>query len=177
MRIMLFGAMGILLMLSGCIIVNNFNEYWEHGTRDPALDGVWHMPNSQRPALVFSPSDKDYYVTVPDDVEQKSTPSEEHARTLTIGSHTFLMIKTTKEQLGGDLVLYTVKEDKLTLYAPVKSKRESFEKSYAGTNIETTSQTARIKTLDVRTVRILQSLAAKPDYWQVTGTYYREEMK
>ena len=177
MRSLLICISTIMLWLSGCIIVEDFKDYWDRGSLDSRLDGVWHMPQSQKPAIIFSPTQDSYHIIVPDEVDTESLTPSEHARTLKIGRHHFLMIKNSEDNSGGDLVRYTIKNDMLTLYSPRSEKREDFQQNYAGSNILVNDHTARIKQLDVRTIRILQSFAAKPDYWEVMGTYIRKEKK
>lgn len=157
---------GLAFLLTGCIIVDDFKGYWAKGTVDARLEGQWEDQGSKEPSVIFVHRDGYYEFVVPNE-----TPPSEVIRTLGIGSHTFLMIKSTMENPGGDLIRYSVEGNTLTFYSPNEKKREEFLKQYKNRHIVLDEDTIRFTEINRQIIWILQTLSAKPDYWAVTGTY------
>jgi hypothetical protein len=152
------------LALMACINVDDFGVYWNEGTLDPQLEGSW-MPEKQAAdqCLRFK-KNKDSYQF---DNGDKEVPD---ARTLAIGSYSFLMVKKPKEK-DGQLYKYTATKDSFVIYQLNKEKKEDFLKKYNTSNVVFENDVVKIKVLNKPSIAMLRNIAAQDNYWQVLTAY------
>lgn len=174
MRYVWVCAFAVAVLLSGCIPVDDFKEYWGKGVIDPELEGAWYQSESHDLAFTFSRAGDVYHVVEPPRENAVTKTSSDRVRTLMVGNHHFLMIKDSDDTSGGELGLYVVSDAMLTLYSPREEKKDSFLETYTGDNVVINEQAFGIKELDAETLRVLESIADQPDYWEITATYVRK---
>ena len=166
MKKYLFWVTLMTLVLSGCIVVDDFKQYWNKGTVDPKLEGQWQDQGSKEPSVIFVRQEENYALVVPNE----TTPSE-LIRTLSIGKYTFMMIKTSKEDKGGDLIRYSVEGNALKFYTPNEKKKTEFQRFYKLNAVVFDEETIRFKEINAQIISMLQAVSGKPDYWELSGTY------
>jgi hypothetical protein len=134
-QILLIGL--VALFGGGCaapIHVKDFGTYWGKGTVDPVLEGGWWLvgigdgPKAQSSdSLVIFDKEGDHYLLTQvssDTVDKAETWTQ--AKTLMLGKHKFLMLRKVDQKaekqttkISGDIELYSVQKECLTLYNPV----------------------------------------------------------
>jgi hypothetical protein len=172
-----------LLMLTSCIEVDNFGDYWDKATIDPTLAGKWQKiseedevtPTGQ--SWVFAVKDGSYEVHTfmhgkPADDDGPMFP----VRTITVGPYKFLangpeqgsMVRYTLE---GDEAVFLVLEPKAT-WAFIKKNFPGQDSFYKGDPEDTpdemdqSDEPMKIDTFTDQTFKILSSIPDTEVYWE-----------
>ena len=173
-----------VLFLSSCIPVEDFGIYWDKGIIDPALLGKWkgeanngyHMINKGGTYQIDS-LDKE------DRKEKDYSPIA--ARTLKVGSYTFLMtfIKEGDEK-ETVLIRYKKKGDIIQQYSLKSRKMDTFlEKNYSkAKNIKKFkckgrcwyNPGVRIEKFDNEVYKILSEIPDTKKFWILDERYLRQ---
>jgi hypothetical protein len=126
----------LLLLLTSCLEVENYGDYWDKGSIDPSLSGKWLKisetdevtPTGQ--SFIFTPKDGSYQVQTfshgkPADDDGPIYP----VRTITVGPYKFL----AKGPDQGSMVRYTVEGNAVVFYELNSKKAWAFfQKNYPG---------------------------------------------
>lgn len=89
-----------LLLLTGCIDVDNAGDMWSKAALDPALEGFWKYSNEDDPDPVIGfirlRKENDYYVT--DLFDRKNQPLKEkdsvfYIKSLMLGKNTYMLVR------------------------------------------------------------------------------------
>lgn len=134
--------------LSGCIVVQDFGTYWNKGTQDTCILQIVEITMLEGNA--------------------RGVPTAELARTLKLGPHRFLMLRDRPNDIGGNLYRYEVKNGEYIAYRLNNDMQQRFLERYGNNKLVTlTNETATISQLNDESVKLLQAVAAEPDYWIV----------
>lgn len=134
------------LLLSGCIVVDDFGNYWNKGFIDSCVNAI----------------------VLPSLTEDADTSAEAHEvelRSIQLGTHTFLMIRDHPGDPSGNMIRYNIDKNEYVSYRLNETKREDFLHYYPDSGIVLTSETATIPELNVKTATLLATIADDPSYW------------
>lgn len=158
------------LFFAGCMVVEDFGSYWDKGTLDPFVEGRW-ISNDKKACGSYI-LEGDHYIS--------SDNSFEQMKTLEVNGSKFLMSwnkqpEDVKYGSSKNMIKYTADENKLVFFNPKREKQEEFETTYDTTNFEIGKHSVRIKVLDEKTIEILGSVGANPDYWEEGGVMLKRD--
>ncbi len=143
-------ALGLTLILTGCLIVEDFGTAWNEAKPDPCLNKIAES----------------LYVT-----EFRRDPANKDMNTLahawTVGGHYYLLFKKSAEDKGGYLYRFTVTEGIFQRWRLKPTMRELFEKTYPNAAVSLARDTVTLKTIDANTKKLLLELSDKPEYWEI----------
>lgn len=135
MRVMAF--VSLLLILTGCIDVDDLGDTWSKAKPDKSLVGKWHSvpfedpeKHTQKTFIEFKDlgDHLEAMLTEEGDVEQKDAPIA--TKTLIYGGKTFLLMRSDKpESKSGTLILYERKDDSLVFSVLQKPELNPFIKT------------------------------------------------
>lgn len=134
----------VACLLVGCIVVDDFAEYWNKGFVDTCVNEI-----------VLRDMEED----------DNGSPSAVEMRSLKLGDHTFLMMRDHPSDKGGNLMLYKLDKEDFITYRLDENKREDFLRDYPDAGIILTSETATIPVLNQKTADLLQTIASDANYW------------
>ena len=142
-----------LLLLSACILVEDFGTAWDKAKPDSCLTKI---------------AQSLYYA------EFQRDPSEKHmddlARGITLDGQNFLLLKKDPEDKGGRLYKFDVAPGHpstiFTRYRLVPTMRATFEKNYPNAPVSLKRDTVSIETLNAETEALLVTIAKNPKYWE-----------
>jgi len=132
-------------MLAGCIVVDDFGEYWAKGSVDPCVNAI-----------------------LDGDMREDGEPVADIntvARSLHMGTHRFAMLRDLPEENKGNLFRYAVKDGSFVMYRLNEKMRDAFTIRYPDSGVIIDSATAKIPVLDARMMNILVQIADDPEYW------------
>jgi len=131
--------------LAGCIVVDDFAEYWDKGFIDHCVNDIMSTGEGSRNG---KPRNKTMLM-----------------RSLRVGNHTFLMVRERPSDTGGSLILYQIEDGQYVAYRLNESKREDFLRDYPDSGVILTSETATIPKLTADSVSLLAQIADDSSYW------------
>lgn len=136
----------VALALAGCIVVDDFGDYWNKGFIDNCVNEI---------ALTDHDHDK---------------PRNSHSKTLLmrslrVGKHTFLMMREDMGDKGGSIVRYKIEDGDYVAFRLNESKREDFMLEYPESGAVLTSDTATIPVLNKDSIAMLSQVADDESYW------------
>lgn len=140
----MFGA--LVLVLSGCIVVDDFGSYWNKGFIDNCVNSIVNANHD-------------------DDRRHNTQPKPMLLRSLRVGSHTFLMMRDDMASKGGNIMLYKIVDGDYISYRLNESKREDFSRDYPNSMVVLTSETASIPVLNNESIALLSQVADNESYW------------
>lgn len=143
-------AIALLLLLSGCILVEDFGPSWNEAKPDICLSKV---------------ATSLYYAEFRRDPKDKKM--DELARALSWGGHHYLLFKKEASDKGGRLYRFTVIHGIFQRWRLKPTMRGTFLKEYPDAPVILERDTVTITTLDDETKKLLLDLSAKPDYWEI----------
>ncbi len=147
-------ACAAFFLLTACIIVDDFGDYWAQGFNDPCLNDIG--------AELYQ---KSFEQAVP--TEQSS----DYIRAVRIGETLFFLIKKSPEDAGGHAYYFDVESGILNVYRPDPAQRHAFEAAYPNAMVELDKDTARLKILDANNSQLLASVARKEQFWNKDSSY------
>jgi FAD/FMN-containing dehydrogenase len=189
-------ALAALLLLAGCIPVEDLGEQWDRGIIDPDLEGGWRTGEDE--FLSFQ-READHYLVLQVSAWGAELGPEEAlpARTLALGEHKFLMLRVEDKEAGesyAGLVRYVVADDVLTVYQceeeplaeAIKEGRVKGRLPEAPVPEEEQAEAeeepevmdwgmATISILDDQAIAFLTELANDPESWAEEQRYHRVE--
>ena len=186
-------AVAALIALTSCTEVKHFGAYWDKGVVDPALAGRWNkmaepgFSMSSTPGVytyVFEKDGSSYSLRMINPIDPR-LPADEAARqkadnetryavrTLTIGGHTFFMVKLPPGPPGqqdGIVERYDISGGVLREYhMDARRTSEWLEAKHpTAKNISVTTgdgAQVTIDTFDDDVFRLLSEVADDPKYW------------
>jgi len=162
-------ALLLAFLLTACIVVHDFGEYWGQGYVDPALAGTWL--DGKGNSVTFLKNGDSYRVFYSQRDEEI-----EAARTLKLGDATFLMVKDKKRNVSGSLNLYALVKGKLGFYVPNSDARDDFIANYGNSGIRVNRNSVDITKLTPEIAGILLKIAQEPKYWIASKSYSRAKL-
>ncbi len=145
-----FASMVALLLLSGCIIVEDFGAAWKDSSADPCLSKLAET----------------IYAT-----EYRRNPEGLAMDTLahgwTLEGNTYLLLKKEPEDVGGRLYRFAVQNGIFQRFRLDPAMRDLFEREYPNAPVSLKRDTVKLETLNADTEALLTDIANKREYWQI----------
>ncbi len=139
-----------LLLLSACILVDDFTPQWNDGKTDSCTAKMAQ-------AL--------YYTEFRRDPEGKEI--NDLAREFTIDKFHFLMLKEAAADKGGRMYRFGVVNGIFQRYRLNPAMKKQFEQEYPNAPISLAHDTVEVKSLDAEVMQLLTAINAKSDYWEI----------
>lgn len=143
-------ALAAAVLLSGCLIVEDFGHAWKDSAPEPCLSKIAES----------------LYAT-----EFRRDPTGmdmgELAHGWTLDGNTYLLLKKAPDDQGGRLYRFQVQNGIFQRFRLDPAMRDLFEKDYAGAPVSLKRDTVTLTTLNADTEKLLTSIANKPEYWQI----------
>lgn len=143
-------ALGAALLLSGCILVEDFGHAWKDSAPDHCLSEI---------------GESLYATEFRRDPKGLELDQLVHGWTLE-GNH-YLLLKKSPEDLGGRLYRFDVTSGIFRRYRLDPAMRDLFEKQYPKAPVSLKRDTVKFETLDAETEKLLTTIANQPEYWQI----------
>jgi len=169
-------------LLSSCITVDDFGDYWQKGTIDSRLFGSW-QEEKQPQVLIISKNDSMYRIDSGDAKERvRKDYAPLLARTLKVQDNTFLMICDSIKCPGtGDLIRYKITGDMIEVYilrgeamnALLKEKYPHAESFLVDNNEGSHITGPHITKLNDEAFKILSGIPNDKKYWGLGERYRR----
>lgn len=141
----MMAAVCLCVMVSGCIVVDDFAGNWEKGFIDICANDLMNNGDIRG--------------------ARRLRAKTSLMRSLRVGDHGFLMTREHENDKGGNLIRYAVRDGEFVTYRLNESRREDFKRQYPDSGVVITSETATIPVLDARALALLESVAADESYW------------
>lgn len=141
-------ALAVACVLSGCIVVGDFGDYWNKGFIDNCVNEIQHNRSKEER-----------------NAKAKVAARRMLMRSLRIGKHTFLMVRENPDDPGGNILRYKIENGKYISYRLNESKREEFLRDYPDSGVVLTSETATIPVLNDDSAKLLEKIADDESYW------------
>ena len=149
-----------VLTLTGCLMVEDFGDYWEKGFADKCITEIARAN----------------YI---DEANKGKTDEELHSlvRSVTLGDYNYLMMKDEVGGKSGMLTLYEVKDGQYIAYSIKDGMSKTFKEEYPNAPItlegDDTAPIAKAAALTPDVVKIIEEIANREDYWtESTKTPY-----
>lgn len=139
-----------LVLLSGCILVEDFSPMWEKGVADPCISKM---------------AESLYYNEFRRDPSGKNM--DELAHSFTLGKEHFLMLKQEPTDKGGRMYRFGIVHGIFQRYRLDPAMRRAFEISYPDAPVSLEHDTVKLTSLGEPQLKLLQEIAANPDYWEI----------
>lgn len=176
-----------VLFLSSCILVEDFSSYWDKGVVDSALLGKWKGESGNGNGYDIVEKEDIYQI---DSLDEKDRKEEDYfsiaAKTLNVGSYTFLMAFMEGDKKGAVLIRYKKEGDIIQQYSLKSVKMNAFleEKYPEVKNIKKAEYEKkhwytfgiRIRKFDKEVYKILLEIPDTRDFWAPDGKYFRVDL-
>lgn len=139
-----------MLMLSGCILVEDFAPEWEKGKTDSCTNKI---------------AQSLYYSEFRRDPEGKDMNTLAHS--FTLGAFHFLMLKQDASYQGGRMYRFGVTNGIFQRYRLNPAKRAQFERDYPNAPVSLKHDTVTLRSLGALEMKLLAEISAKPEYWEI----------
>lgn len=138
-----------LMLLSACILVDDFSSVWDEAKPDPCLSKI---------------AESLYYA------EYSRDPSSQNidnlARGWTLNGEHFLLLKKHAGDKGGRLYRFDVSHGIFERFRLDPTMRAQFEKDYPNAPVSLRRDTVTLRSLDAPERKLLSAIAKKPEYWE-----------
>jgi hypothetical protein len=142
--------LGIVLMLSACLLVDNFSPEWKKGKTDSCTSKIAE-------ALYFTEFRRD----------PEGKEINELARSFSIKPFHFLMLKQNASDAGGRLYRFNVENGIFQRYRINPTMRKTFEADYPNAPVSLARDTITLKKLGPDEMKLLGEISSKPDFWEI----------
>ncbi|MFM9889970.1 MAG: hypothetical protein ACKVOE_04895 [Rickettsiales bacterium] len=139
-----------VLLLSGCILVDDFGHAWTESKPDSCLKKIAESLYVEE------------FRRNPDGVDIDAV-----AHGWTSGGHHYLLLKQNADDRGGRLYRFHVINGIFQRYRLVPTMREQFAHDYPNAPVSLKRDTVSLTQLNPDTEKLLAEIAAKPEYWEV----------
>jgi len=139
-----------VLLLSGCILVEDFSPAWKTAKPDSCISKI---------------ASSLYYSEFRRDPEGKDM--KELAKVMTLGNHHFLMLKQGTADAGGRMYRFGVVNGIFQRYRLNPAMKKTFRETYPNAPVSFRNDTVTLAKLGNEETKLLTAIADKPDYWQV----------
>lgn len=143
-------AMTALLMLTGCILVNDFTPMWEKGESDSCVSKI---------------AESLYYSEFQRDPDEKNMG--DYAHVFTLGDYHFLMLKQNVNDKGGRMYRFGVVHGIFQRYRLVPTMREAFNIAYPNAPVSFRHDTVTLDSLSPEVIKLLEEISSKSEYWEI----------
>ena len=139
-----------LLVLSACILVDDYTPQWESGKTDSCTAKLAQ-------SLYYSEFRRD-----PDGKDMDTL-----ARSFSIGKFQFLMLKKDAADKGGRMYRFHVVNGIFQRYRLDPAMKKQFEQDYPNAPVSLAHDTVEIKSLGPDEMKLLEQINAKDEYWEI----------
>ena len=139
-----------LLLLSGCILVEDFSAKWDASKPDECLTAI------AKPL---------YYADFRRDPEGKDMDQLAHA--FTLGKYHFLMLKKNANDKGGRMYRFGVENGIFQRYRLDPVMRDAFEIEYPKSSVNFKYDTVQLENLDTDVMKLLEEISNRPEFWEI----------
>ncbi len=143
-------SLAAVLLLSGCIFVDDFGHAWNDSKPDQCLGKL---------------AESLYATEFRRDPNGQDMSKLAHGWDLN-GQH-YLLMKKSPDDKGGRLYRFTVVHGIFQRWRLDPTMREQFEKDYPNAPVSLKRDTVTIDALNPETEKLLSDIANKPEYWQM----------
>lgn len=184
MKIKSFLILAVIL-LAGCIDVDDLGAYWDKGTVDPVLEGRWKMTPAPGVDTSSSEGDKyyifkktgDHYV-LEEEVDKAEDDNDDMlVKTLESGGHKFMMLYEPRQEAEavkpGSLWPYKIEGDKIEfrrIAAAQVGEMERITENIIAAEAMGGTWTFKIPKLDEPSLEALAKVSNAPDLWEIWAT-------
>ena len=134
------------LFLTSCIEVEDYADSWKTGFADPCIS-----------AIVAT----DYF-------DQKPVNIDAVLTNVRFGDARFMLTKARPEDKGGSMIRYAIEDGQFVTYGLNETKREAFLKEFPASGVKLSDTTATIPRLNEKMQKLVETIAARADYWEET---------
>lgn len=165
--------------LSSCIVVNDFDAYWDQGEMDTRLEERWENIQDGKAAIEFRWKDDQTYNVI----YHAQQETRMLARTLKLTPHAhFMMMKEHPGKRGGILQAYVIQDDTLVRFDLLKqpSKTDAPEKTRLYRELQQVLDLPEIEfsrtylTISMLTPEVIAALkkaSSRPEFWVQSNVY------
>lgn len=139
----------LLLLLSGCILVDRFGAAWDKATPDMCLSKIAE-------SLYYAEFNRDPSAYKIDDL----------ARAITLDGEHYLLLKEAPGDEGGRLYRFRVVNGIFERFRLNPTMRKTFEANYPNAPLSLKRDTVTLKSLGEAEVKLLTNIAKQPEYWE-----------
>lgn len=139
-----------LMLLSGCILVDDFTPKWDDAKTDSCTAKLAQ-------SLYYSEFRRD-----PDGKDMN-----ELARSFALGKFDFLMLKKDPADKGGRMYRFHVINGIFQRYRLNPAMKKQFEQAYPNAPVDLAHDTVEIKSLGADEMNLLTDINAKDEYWEI----------
>lgn len=139
-----------LLLLSGCILVNDFTPMWEKGKPDPCINKI---------------AESLYYSEFQRETDGKDM--SDYAHVFTLGGYHFLMLKQDVSDKGGRMYRFGIVHGIFQRYRLDPTMREAFKIAYPDAPVSFRHDTVTLESLSPEVMKLLEEISDKSAYWEI----------
>jgi hypothetical protein len=143
-------TLAMLLALNACILVKDFGAMWNQAKPDDCLSKI---------------GESLYYTEFRRDPMGKDM--SKLVRGFTHGTANYLLIKADEKDDGGRMYRFDVHHGIFQRWRLNPTMRETFEKNYPDAPVDLSRDTVTLDGLGEKELKLLDSVAANPDYWEI----------
>lgn len=137
----------LALLLSACIIVDDFGEYWAKGKTDRCINDLLYASMHA------------------DDASVEMKAITQTVRVIQFGGQDFIMMLNKPGSQDGNLIRYRIDGSEYVSYKLSEEKREQFLREHPHTSVVVTNDTVTIPQLNKETASLLGDIAGDNSYW------------
>ncbi len=145
-----FSLIPVLLILSGCILVNDFTPMWEKAEPDSCVSKI---------------AESLYYSEFQRDPEGKKM--DEHAHVFTLGNYHFLLLKKDVNDKGGRMYRFGIVHGIFQRYRLDPVMRDAFTIAYPDAPVSFRHDTVTLENLSPEVMKLLEEISGKEEYWEI----------
>ncbi len=139
-----------LLLLSSCILVDDFSPQWEKGKTDSCTSkiasGIYYSEFRRNP---------------------EGKEMNDLAHVMTLGQQHFLMLKQDTADKGGRMYRFRVINGIFQRYRLNPVMKKQFEQDYPNAPVSLAHDTVTLAQLGPKEIALLDEIADKKDYWEI----------
>jgi hypothetical protein len=146
----ILAPLAALLVLGGCILVDDFTPKWEDARTDSCTAKI---------------AQSLYYSEFRRDPEGKDINTL--ARSFTLGKYQFLLLKKDASDKGGRMYRFHVVNGIFQRYRLDPAMKKQFQQDYPNAPVSLAHDTVEIKSLGAEEMKLLTDINTKDEYWEI----------
>lgn len=149
-----------LLLLTGCILVNDFTPMWEKAKPDPCISKI---------------AASLYYSEFQRDPEGKNM--DDYAHIFSLGDYHFLLLKQEVSDKGGRMYRFGIVHGIFQRYRLDPTMRDSFKIAYPDAPVSLRHDTVTVENLSPEVIALLKEISGRSEYWEIEDqTLYNTQL-
>ena len=146
----IIAPLAAVLILSGCILVDDYTPKWDDAKTDSCTAKL---------------SQALYYSEFRRDPEGKDM--NQLSRSFTLGKYQFLMLKQSPSDKGGRMYRFHVINGIFQRYRLDPAMKKQFEQDYPNAPVSLAHDTVELASLGADEMKLLADINAKDEYWEI----------